>query len=97
MPIKFLPIKFEKLKYKLEAAGKAGYDKAITFAEWGYLGKGKFQRRDFRLDTLTQAAAYSQEGTLFANLGKHELFTPITTYPPLSMTELAAAAPEVLI
>jgi len=22
----------------------------ITFAEWGYLGKGKFQRRDFRLD-----------------------------------------------
>ena len=26
----------------------------ITFAEWGYLGKGKFQRRDFRFDTLTQ-------------------------------------------
>src|SRR5204863_3291910 len=22
----------------------------IVFAEWGYLGKGKFQRRDFRLD-----------------------------------------------
>ncbi len=31
MPIKFLPIKFEKLRLKLEAAGKAGYDKAITF------------------------------------------------------------------
>ncbi|WP_235298026.1 DUF4434 domain-containing protein [Portibacter marinus] len=31
MPIKFLPIKFEKLKLKLEAAQKAGYDKAITF------------------------------------------------------------------
>ncbi len=31
MPIKFLPIKFELLKLKLEAAGKAGYDKAITF------------------------------------------------------------------
>src|SRR5713226_8572167 len=27
----------------------------ITFAEWGYLGKGKFQRRDFRLATLTQS------------------------------------------
>ena len=25
----------------------------ITFAEWGYLGKAKFQRRDFRLDNLT--------------------------------------------
>lgn len=31
MPIKFLPIKFEKLKLKLEAAKKCGYDKAITF------------------------------------------------------------------
>jgi hypothetical protein len=31
MPIKFFPIKFEKLKLKLEAAAKAGYDKAITF------------------------------------------------------------------
>lgn len=31
MPIKFLPIKFEKLRMKLEAAAKAGYDKAITF------------------------------------------------------------------
>lgn len=31
MPIKFMPIKFEKLRIKLEAAAKAGYDKAITF------------------------------------------------------------------
>jgi hypothetical protein len=31
MPIKFLPIKFEKLQLKLEAAQNAGYDKAITF------------------------------------------------------------------
>lgn len=31
MPIKFFPIKFDKLKLKLDAAKKAGYDKAITF------------------------------------------------------------------
>ena len=31
MPIKFLPIKFDKLRLKLEAARRAGYDKAITF------------------------------------------------------------------
>jgi hypothetical protein len=31
MPIKFMPIKFEKLRLKLEAARQAGYDKAITF------------------------------------------------------------------
>lgn len=31
MPIHFLPIKFDKLRLKLEAAKRAGYDKAITF------------------------------------------------------------------
>jgi hypothetical protein len=31
MPIKFLPIKWEKLRLKLEAARQAGLDKAITF------------------------------------------------------------------
>ncbi|MDR3261798.1 MAG: DUF4434 domain-containing protein [Tannerella sp.] len=31
MPIKFFPIKFDKLRLKLEAARRAGYDKAITF------------------------------------------------------------------
>jgi len=31
MPIKFLPIHFEKLMMKLEAAAKIGYDRAITF------------------------------------------------------------------
>lgn len=31
MPIKFLPIKFDKLRMKLEAASRAGYDKGITF------------------------------------------------------------------
>ena len=64
-------------------------DKAITFAEWGYLGKGKFQRRDFRLDTLTQASAFSEEGSLFAHLGKHEIFSPTKTYPPMAIGELA--------
>ena len=61
----------------------------IAFAEWGYLGKGKFQRRDFRFDSLTLSAAFSEEGSLFAQLGKHEIFTPIRTYPPLTVRELA--------
>jgi hypothetical protein len=64
----------------------------ITFAEWGYLGKGKFQRRDFRLDALTQAAGFVANSPLFAHLGKHEIFTPIRTYPPMTVSELAAAA-----
>ncbi|MGL5938374.1 MAG: DUF4434 domain-containing protein [Phocaeicola sp.] len=31
MPIRFFPIKFDKLRMKLEAAKRAGYDKGITF------------------------------------------------------------------
>ena len=34
----------------------------ITFAEWGYLGKGKFQRRDFRFDVLTQIVGLQRGG-----------------------------------
>ncbi len=66
----------------------------ITFAEWGYLGKGRFQRRDFRYDNLTQSSAFSAADSLFANLGMHEIFTPAKTYPPMTLGELAAAAPE---
>ena len=68
----------------------------ITFAEWGYLGKGKFQRRDFRYDILTQSSAYSAPGTLFAMLGKHEIFKPVQTYPPMTLNELAAHAPQTI-
>ena len=66
-------------------------DQPITFAEWGYLGKGKFQRRDFRLGDLTQSSAWSEQGTLWADVSKHEIFTPIKTYPPMSIRELGAA------
>lgn len=65
--------------------------KAVIFAEWGYLGKGKFQRRDFHLNTLTLSSAFSAEGSLFAHLGKHEIFTPTRTYPPMTVGDLAAA------
>ena len=61
----------------------------ITFAEWGYLGKGKFQRRDFRFDVLTGSSAFSAEGSLFADLGKHEIFQPVKTYEQVTIPELA--------
>ena len=62
---------------------------AITFAEWGYLGKGKYQQRDFRFDVLTGASKFSEEGSLFAELGKHEILTPVKTHPPMTVRELA--------
>jgi hypothetical protein len=72
----------------------------ITFAEWGYIGKGKFQRRDFRFDVLTGSSAYSAQGSpqgsLFGHLGKHEIFKPVQTYPPMTVSELAALAPGIV-
>ena len=63
----------------------------IHFAEWGYLGKGKYQRRDFRFDVLTGSSAFSEEGSLFADFGKQEIFAPVKTYPPMTVRVLAAA------
>lgn len=59
----------------------------ITFPEWGYLGKGKFQRRDFRYGDLTQRASY--EGTLFGELDDDDLFVPAQTYPVMTVREIA--------
>ena len=50
MPINFLPIKFDKLRMKLEAAARCGYDKAITF-EFSHF--------------MSPQSAYLQAGHLF--------------------------------
>jgi hypothetical protein len=59
----------------------------ISFPEWGYIGIGKFQRRDFRYDSLTQRSAI--EGSLFEFLEEHEVFIPVATYEPMTMREIA--------
>lgn len=59
----------------------------ITFPEWGYLGSGQFQRRDFRYDALTQRS--SIHGTLFELFEEHQLFVPTRTYPKMTVEELA--------
>lgn len=61
--------------------------KPIEFPEWGYLGSGKFQRRDFRYDSLTQRS--SIEGTLFEMLEEHDLFIPTKTYAQMTVEEIA--------
>lgn len=60
----------------------------IVFAEWGYLGTGKFQRRDFRYDKLTERSEFAVG--LFADLEEHEVFVPSRTYPAMTVAELAA-------
>jgi hypothetical protein len=64
----------------------------IRVVEWAYLGKGKFKRRDFRLDVLTGASSFREESSLFAHLGKHEIFLPVADYPPMTVRELASAS-----
>jgi hypothetical protein len=59
----------------------------IVFPEWGYLGTGRFQRRDFRYDALTQRSAI--EGSLFELLEEHDVFVPITTHEPMTVGDLA--------
>ena len=59
----------------------------INFPEWGYLGSGKFQRRDFRYDSLTQRS--SIEGSLFEFLEEHEVFVPTRTHAPMTVQEIA--------
>lgn len=56
MPIKFLPIKFEKLLLKLEAAKRAGCEKAITF-EFPHF--------------MSPQSAYAQAGHLYNRYMEH--------------------------
>lgn len=50
----------------------------IVFAEWEYLGKGKFGRRDFRFDMLVQESG-----------DKREAVAPIKIYGPANVREIA--------
>jgi hypothetical protein len=64
----------------------------ITFAEWGYLGKGRFQRRDFRFDALTQMSSFRDGDPQLPHAHGHEIFVPTKTYPAMTVCELACAA-----
>lgn len=62
----------------------------IVFPEWGYLGKGRFQRRDFQYSDLTQRSSYA--GTLFAELDDNDVFQAKAEYRPMSVTDLAESS-----
>jgi len=59
----------------------------IEFPEWGYLGCGRFQRRDFRYDTLTQMSSFGED-TLFGDPGMHDIFVPSKTYSLMTVKEI---------
>lgn len=54
----------------------------IEFAQWGYLGRGRYQRRDFRLEVLaSRASAHGADAS--------EVFKPVRSYPQMTIKELA--------
>lgn len=65
-----------------DAAGEA-----ILFPEWGYLGRGKYQRRDFRFVDLMQRESASVG--LFSAFEEHEIFAPVRTYAGMTVQEIA--------
>lgn len=65
----------------------------ICFAEWSYVGRGRYRRRDFRFDVLTQMSDFGED-TLFGDLGKHEIFSPIRDYGVLTIADIAGGGAE---
>jgi hypothetical protein len=59
----------------------------IQLPEWAYLGAGKFQRRDFRYDSLTQRSSIA--GTLFEDSEESQIFIPTKTFPPMTVEVIA--------
>lgn len=55
----------------------------IVFPEWGYLGRGRYQRRDFRFDVL------ASRSTMQTGDHDHEVFKPVKSYPQMTVRELA--------
>jgi hypothetical protein len=62
---------------------------SIFFAEWAYRGRGRYQRRDFRFETMTRREAFSAEDTLFADAAKHEIFTPLKEHGLMTVEQIA--------
>lgn len=61
----------------------------IVFPEWGYVGKGRYQRRDFRFEALTYSSEFSAKDSLFSDLGRHEIFMPSKSYLPMTISQLS--------
>lgn len=61
--------------------------KPLTFAEWAYLGMGKYQRRDFRFHNLAQRS--SMNDTLIPASRGHEALLPVGNYRPMTVREIA--------
>jgi hypothetical protein len=63
----------------------------MIVVEWGYIGKGKFMRRDFRLEDLAGASLLREGSLPFSDPKTRMVFTPVGVGRPMKVAELAAA------
>lgn len=77
-----------------EEADDSDEDKAgppICFPEWAYLGKGKFQRRDFRYSKLENNSFVHEEGSLWDYEDSDlEIYAAETVYEPMTIKEISS-------
>ncbi len=71
----------------------------IVFAEWAYLGKGRYQRRDFRYDALTERSAWRKSDaagmdSIFADQDESQIFEPHREYPSMTVEDVGRAEQE---
>lgn len=68
---------------------------AICFAEWGYLGGGRYQRRDFRYRDLATTASNGAQTSFLGEIARHQSLTPTSeAYRSMTIGDLAALAPR---
>jgi len=63
----------------------------VCFPEWAYLGKGKFQRRDFRYSKLENNSLIHEEGSLWDYEDSDlEIYSAETVYEPMTIKEISS-------
>ena len=65
----------------------------ILFAEWSYLGRGRFGRRDFSYETLTNMSSWDagtcvQPDALLLAEHAHKRFTARRMYPAMNVIQI---------
>ncbi len=61
----------------------------LTFPEWAYLTKGRYQRRDFLYDNLTERSATANSDMLWQHFQERDVFAPSKSYKPMTIEEIA--------
>ena len=76
----------DALAMRAYLAGSSTRTKRLRFAEWAYVGKGKFARRDFLYEQVSERAKVK------AGQGDHDAFKSTQDYPLMTVRQIAAGS-----